>query len=51
MLENITKQLTLAFESNGWDGVPMPGDDYWFTLTYREGGLTKEFRAHLALKR
>ncbi|MGQ3087455.1 T9SS type B sorting domain-containing protein, partial [Flavobacterium sp.] len=51
----LLKQLSPAFESTGWDGTyngaPMPGDDYWFTVTYREGGVTKEFKAHFALKR
>ncbi|OYQ37475.1 hypothetical protein CHU92_08175 [Flavobacterium cyanobacteriorum] len=44
----------------GWDGTmngyPLPGDDYWFRVEYREftpSGTTvpKEFKAHFALKR
>jgi gliding motility-associated-like protein len=43
----------------GWDGTmnnyPLPADDYWFTVTYKEevnGALVdKEFKSHFALKR
>ena len=39
----------------GWDGTyngnPLPGSDYWFTLNYQEAGINKEFRAHFSLKR
>lgn len=39
----------------GWDGTfngqPMPSTDYWFTVTYEENGMTKEFKAHFSLKR
>ena len=41
----------------GWNGTfngePMPSDDYWFTVEYREpsDGTQKQFRAHFTLKR
>ena len=39
----------------GWDGTyngkPLPGSDYWFTLNYQEAGINKEYRAHFSLKR
>ncbi len=41
----------------GWNGTfngePMPSDDYWFTVEYREpnDGTSKQFRAHFTLKR
>ena len=39
----------------GWDGTyngaAMPSTDYWFTISYPENGVMKEFRAHFALKR
>ncbi|MGV9004963.1 T9SS type B sorting domain-containing protein, partial [Flavobacterium sp.] len=41
--------------SAGWDGSYnghlMPASDYWFTVDYLEQGVTKQFRAHFALKR
>jgi gliding motility-associated-like protein len=47
------KQMN-ATES-GWDGTyicqNLPANDYWFTITYQEGGITKEFRSHFSLKR
>lgn len=50
------KLLTQLFPNkNGWDGLyngnPMPSTDYWFTVTYTEQGISKEFKAHFALKR
>jgi valyl-tRNA synthetase len=42
-------------EGEGWDGTyngqPVPADDYWFTVTYPDGNVTKEFKAHFSLKR
>ncbi|MXN92349.1 T9SS type B sorting domain-containing protein [Flavobacterium sp. Sd200] len=42
-------------EGQGWDGtfngVPLPSDDYWFTVTFPEGNTVREFKAHFALKR
>ena len=40
----------------GWDGTYngylMPSDDYWFTVDYAdENGVTKQFKAHFAMKR
>ncbi|MBP6001589.1 MAG: T9SS type B sorting domain-containing protein, partial [Flavobacterium sp.] len=39
----------------GWDGTyngnPLPSTDYWFTVEYLEGIITKEFKAHFTLKR
>ncbi|WGK65541.1 choice-of-anchor L domain-containing protein [Croceiramulus getboli] len=43
--------------SPGWDGtyngVPMPADDYWFRIEYREpgDGTPKKFSAHFSLIR
>ncbi len=51
----LLKQLSPSIDSDGWDGTfngtPLPADDYWFTVTYSEGGVTKEFKAHFAMKR
>ncbi len=45
----------IATDGNGWDGTynghQLPSTDYWFTIDYSEGGKTKTFRAHFALKR
>lgn len=42
-------------EPGGWDGfynnAPMLSTDYWFKVIYTERGVTKEFRAHFAMKR
>ena len=39
----------------GWNGTftgrPLPADDYWFTVTFTENGVTREFRSHFAMKR
>ncbi len=51
----LLKQISTSSESNGWDGTfngnPMPGDDYWFTIEYEHDGIKKEFKGHFALKR
>ena len=40
---------------DGWDGTvngqPLPGNDYWFTITYVENGVAKEFKSHFSLVR
>ena len=40
---------------DGWDGSlngeNLPATDYWFLIHYEEQGITKEFKAHFALKR
>jgi gliding motility-associated-like protein len=45
----------IAASGSGWDGtylgVPMPADDYWFTVDYVEGFLSKQFKSHFSLKR
>lgn len=50
----LIKQLS-SNNSQGWDGTyngsPLPATDYWFTVSYQEGGVAKEFRAHFSLKR
>jgi valyl-tRNA synthetase len=42
-------------EGEGWDGtfngVPLPSDDYWFTVTFPEGNTVREFKSHFAMKR
>lgn len=49
----LLKQISAA--GAGWDGTyngqPMPGDDYWFTVAYTFNGEAREFKAHFALKR
>jgi gliding motility-associated-like protein len=39
----------------GWDGtfngMPLPADDYWFTINYTENGEQRVFKAHFAIKR
>ena len=51
----LMKQLSASEDSEGWDGtfngVPVPATDYWFTVTYEENGVTREFKAHFSLKR
>ncbi|MFK7049017.1 hypothetical protein FLACOL_01372 [Flavobacterium columnare] len=41
--------------SKGWDGtsegIPLPADDYWFTVEYNEKNSTKIFKSHFSLKR
>ncbi len=45
----------IAANGTGWDGtylgVPLPADDYWFTVDYVEDFSPKEFKAHFTLKR
>jgi gliding motility-associated-like protein len=45
----------IAADGTGWDGtylgVPVPADDYWFTVDYVENFSPKEFKAHFTLKR
>ena len=42
---------------DGWDGtfngIPMPSNDYWFSVEYQVDGLDKlkQFKAHFTLKR
>ena len=40
---------------SGWDGTlrgqTLPSDDYWFTITYEEDLVEKEFKSHFAMKR
>ncbi|WP_300486021.1 T9SS type B sorting domain-containing protein [Flavobacterium sp.] len=42
-------------KSSGWNGMlngrPLPATDYWFTVTYTEDGMIKEFKSHFSLKR
>jgi large repetitive protein len=49
----LLKQLSPT--GRGWDGTyngrPMPSNDYWFRVEYREDGIEKEFRGHFTLKR
>jgi large repetitive protein len=39
----------------GWDGTyngnPLPSNDYWFLVEYKEDETLKEFRGHFTLKR
>jgi len=39
----------------GWDGkldnIDLPSEDYWFTVSYEEDGVAKEFKSHFSLKR
>jgi gliding motility-associated-like protein len=45
----------IAANGNGWDGtylgVPVPADDYWFTVDYVENLSLKKFKSHFSLKR
>ncbi len=45
----------LNSNSPGWDGTlnnaPVPADDYWFTISYVENGLSKEYKSHFAITR
>ncbi|WP_293895608.1 T9SS type B sorting domain-containing protein, partial [Flavobacterium sp.] len=45
----------ISTQGAGWDGTYnghlMPSDDYWFTVDYAEGAVTKQFKAHFAMKR
>lgn len=51
-------KLLLQFDptiTNGWDGTyngkPLPSNDYWFILNYRQGEKMLEFKSHFSLKR
>jgi gliding motility-associated-like protein len=39
----------------GWNGMfnnkPLPSTDYWFTIEYTKGNITKEFKGHFSLIR
>ncbi|MBC7523950.1 MAG: T9SS type B sorting domain-containing protein, partial [Flavobacterium sp.] len=49
----LIKQISPA--GQGWDGTYngqlMPSTDYWFTVDYLEQTVTKQFKAHFAMKR
>ena len=49
----LIKEMNVS--GSGWDGTyngkPLPGSDFWFTLNYQEAGINKEYRAHFSLKR
>jgi gliding motility-associated-like protein len=51
----LLKQISTNPEGLGWDGTyngqPMPGDDYWFTIEYTIGDERRGFKSHFALKR
>lgn len=40
---------------SGWDGnfngYALPADDYWFSISYTEDTITKEYKSHFSLKR
>ena len=40
---------------SGWDGTfngyALPADDYWFSITYTEDDVSKEYKSHFSLKR
>ncbi|MFN7676673.1 T9SS type B sorting domain-containing protein, partial [Flavobacterium sp.] len=45
----------LSSKGQGWDGTyngqQLPSDDYWFTVDYLEQNVSKQFKAHFAMKR
>jgi gliding motility-associated-like protein/uncharacterized repeat protein (TIGR01451 family) len=45
----------ISTSGSGWDGTYsgqlLPATDYWFTISYQEAGINKEFRSHFSLKR
>jgi len=45
----------LFTNGDGWDGTfngqPLPSTDYWFTVTYVEDGVAKEYKSHFSLIR
>ncbi len=47
--------IQLKPNGNGWDGTlggqMLPSDDYWFTITYKEDNIEKEFKSHFSMKR
>ena len=42
-------------KGQGWDGSlsgqALPSDDYWFTISYQEDAVEKEYKSHFAMKR
>ncbi|RTY80795.1 T9SS type B sorting domain-containing protein [Flavobacterium sp. LS1P28] len=40
---------------SGWDGTfngyALPADDYWFSISYTEDSVLKEYKSHFSLKR
>jgi len=42
-------------QTSGWDGTysgnPLPANDYWFLIKYKEDEVLKEYRGHFTLKR
>lgn len=40
---------------SGWDGTfngfSLPADDYWFSISYTEDNVSKEYKSHFSLKR
>lgn len=47
--------VELNAKNQNWDGTfsgtNLPADDYWFTLTYFQNGILKEYKNHFSLKR
>ncbi len=45
----------LLEKDNEWDGTyngkPLPADDYWFTITFLENEILKEYKSHFSLIR
>lgn len=45
----------LSPNGSGWDGTfngyALPADDYWFSISYTEDTITKEYKSHFSLKR
>ena len=45
----------LSPNGSGWDGTfngyALPADDYWFSISYTEDSITKEYKSHFSLKR
>jgi gliding motility-associated-like protein len=52
-LGKLVKQILPS--GSGWNGTfngqPLPATDYWFTIEYEEETVTKQYKAHFALKR
>jgi gliding motility-associated-like protein len=44
-----------AANGEGWNGTflgnQLPADDYWFTVTFTENGVTREYKSHFSMKR
>jgi gliding motility-associated-like protein len=51
----LIKQISGSENAIGWNGTyngqPLPADDYWFTITFKENNVERTFKAHFALKR